>query len=221
LVQKAFFNDHFSIIVLSAHLVDFLVLDSALFKLSAQVHHLAGATLTAQIIFQPSFHLIEDDGGILSVCELVVFESECQLRFFAIYDSDCKVDFDGPLRDWTAWQRIRELGHEMELVVSLVLKSSKKHEACGPQRDEFVDNRDAFGFHSIFESNYSGFEFQILLDSNLIIKCLYNYRTLRHVPSSKWASARSTTDLLSATLCRRASPFALPVSCLADSTAKR
>lgn len=80
--------------------------------------------------------------------ELVIFESESQTGFLAVLGRDGEVDFDGPLGYRPSGQRVRELRHEVVLVVSLVLKSREKHETRGPQRHKSVDDVDSLALHN-------------------------------------------------------------------------
>ena len=78
------------------------MLNSTLFKLSAQVHHFAGPEFSIDVVFEPSFHFIENDGGVLGVSELVVLETESQEGFFSVLNLNLKIDLDGPLGHWAS-----------------------------------------------------------------------------------------------------------------------
>lgn len=71
--------NRYSEIIFFIHLINFFVFNSRLFKLGAQEHDFAGPVLAVDVFFEPLFHVVEDDGGVGSMGELVVFESESDL----------------------------------------------------------------------------------------------------------------------------------------------
>ena len=140
------FNDNYlPIAIFLLDLLDLGMCDPCEFELRAEEHDLTCASLLVDVLLDQLFHLVQDDGRVGRVRQLVVLEPEVDLNRILVHDLEKY--FYCALRDRQVRQWVRELAYEFVDGRRRGNELRQEHETVCPLRNKLVYYLDSFRLH--------------------------------------------------------------------------